>query len=394
MSDFNKQTVADVDVKGKKVLVRVDFNVPIANGEVVDDRRIRAALPTIRYLLDNGASVILMSHLGRPDGKVDAKYSLAPVGAKLSELLGRPVKMAEDSVGLKVHAIARTLEVGEVMLLENLRFHAEEEKNDPAFAKDLAGLGDLYVNDAFGAAHRAHASTVGVTSFLPSVAGFLMEKELVTLGSALEAPERPFIAIIGGGKVSSKIKVLRNLLQKVDKVLVGGGMANTFLMAMGQEMGNSLVERDQLDTAKAIMAEAGDKLVLPVDQIIAVEPTADAPSKVNSVGTAIASDWEVYDIGPETVKMFGQIGSEAKTIVWNGPLGYYEEPKFGAGTRGLAELLIKSSAKIIVGGGDLVASLEQAGLAEKMSFVSTGGGASLELLEGRTLPGVAALMNC
>ena len=392
MGNFNKQTIADLDVSGKRAVVRVDFNVPLANGDVVDDRRIREALPTIRYLLDHGASVVLMSHLGRPDGKVIAKFSLCPVATRLAQLLGRPVTMAADCVGEKVQAQAKALKPGDVLLLENLRFHAEEEANDAVFAKALASLGDLFVNDAFGTAHRAHASTVGIASDLPAVGGFLMQKELETLGAALENPERPFVAIIGGAKVSSKIKVLRSLLGKVDKILVGGGMANTFFMAKGYDMAKSLVEPDRLDDARAIMAEAGDKLVLPIDDVVATAPTAEAPSRVVNVNE-VPVDWEVFDIGPATAAEFARIACAAKLVVWNGPLGYYEEPKFGAGTRALATALASSPAKVIVGGGDLVASLEGAGLADKMTFVSTGGGASLELLEGRVLPGVAALRN-
>ena len=394
MGEFDKKTVADVDVAGKKVLVRVDFNVPLdkATGAVADDRRIREALPTIRYLLDHGAAVILMSHLGRPEGKVVPKYSLCPVATRLGELLGRPVLMAPDAVGPKVQEMARQLNPGQVMLLENLRFHPGEEANDLTFARELASLGDLYVNDAFGTAHRAHASTVGITQFLPAVAGFLMEKELKTLGEALENPARPFVAIIGGAKISTKIAVLRNLLPKVDHLLVGGAMANTFLAAKGLSMGKSLVEQDKLDVARDVMREAGDKLVLPIDVVVAPEPTPDAPTSVVSVN-AVPADQMALDVGPGTVAEFARIATAAKTVVWNGPLGYYEIPKLAEGTRALAALLAKSPAKTIVGGGDLVAALEAAGLADKMSFVSTGGGASLELLEGKTLPGVAALKN-
>ena len=390
MGEFSKQTVADVDVAGKRVLVRVDFNVPLANGQVADDRRIREALPTIRYLLDHGASVILMSHLGRPDGKVVPKYSLRPVATRLGELLGRPVEMGPGSVGPKVQEMARQLRPGQVMLLENLRFDPGEEANDPAFARELASLGDLYVNDAFGTAHRAHASTVGITSYLPAVAGFLMEKELRTLGEALESPTRPFVAIIGGAKISTKIAVLRNLLPKADHLLLGGAMANTFLQAKGLSVGKSLVEGDKLDLAREIVREAGSKLALPVDAVVAPEAKPDAPTQVVDV-EAVPADQMILDVGPKTVAEYGRIASAAKTVVWNGPLGLYEIPRFAEGTRALAELLARSPAKTIVGGGDLVAALEAAGLAEKMSFVSTGGGASLELLEGRTLPGVAAL---
>ena len=412
MSEFAKRTVADADVAGKRVLVRVDFNVPLKDGEVVDDRRIREALPTIRHLLDGGASVILMSHLGRPDGKSNPKYSLCPVATRLAQLLGEPVLMAPDCVGPDVAAVAAALPArdlplpasfrhspdgvvtwsGRVMLLENVRFHAEEEANDPEFARQLASLGDLYVNDAFGTAHRAHASTVGVASYLPAYAGFLMEKEISTLGGALEAPERPFAAIIGGAKVSSKIGVLRNLLAKVDYLVVGGGMANTFLKARGLQVGKSLVEDNQLDLARQIESEAKGKLILPIDVVIAPAPQAGVQTRVVSVD-AVPTDWMVLDVGPETVRSVVARLSSCRTVVWNGPVGYYELAEFAGGTRGIAEGLAGSQAKTIIGGGDLVAALETTGLADRMSFVSTGGGASLELLEGRVLPGVAALLN-
>ena len=394
MSDFNKQTIADVDVAGKRVLVRVDFNTPIdkATGVVADDRRIREALTTIRHLLDKGASVVLMSHLGRPDGKVNPKYSLKPVGERLSELLGKPVEIAADVIGPDAQAKVGALRPGQVLLLENVRFHAEEEANDAGFARTLAAFGDLYVNDAFGTAHRAHASTEGVAKFLPAVAGFLMEKELSTLGEALENPPRPFVAIIAGAKVSSKITVLRNLLTKVDHLIVGGGMANTFLKAKGFDVAKSLVEDNQLDLAKQIMAEAGSKLVLPIDAVVAAEAKAGVPTKDVSIDAVPAGEM-ILDIGPCSVAEFAKLAANAKTIVWNGPLGLYEVPEFAKGTQNLARELAKTGAKTIVGGGDLVAALESAGLSAKMGFVSTGGGASLELLEGKVLPGVAALRN-
>jgi phosphoglycerate kinase len=412
VSGFDKQTIADVAVAGKRAVVRVDFNVPLKDGKVVDDRRIREALPTIRHLLGGGAAVILMSHLGRPDGKVSAKYSLCPIATRLAQLLGEPVLMAPDCVGPEVSAVASALPArdcllpasfqhsptdrarwsGRVMLLENLRFHAEEEANDAAFARQLAFLGDLYVNDAFGAAHRAHASTVGVASFLPAYAGFLMRKEITALGGALQAPERPFAAIIGGAKVSSKIAVLRNLLQKVDYLVVGGGMANTFLKARGLAIGKSLVEDDKLDLACQIEAEAQGKLLLPSDVVVA--PAAQAGVETRIVGVdLVPPNWMILDVGPATVRSVLSTIRSCRTVVWNGPVGYYELPEFAGGTRTLAEGLAAMAARTIIGGGDLVAALETAGLAERMSFVSTGGGASLELLEGRVLPGVAALLN-
>jgi phosphoglycerate kinase len=333
-----------------------------------------------------------MSHLGRPKGQPSPKYGMAPVDARLSELLKMPVKLAPDCVGDATRALALGLEDGQVLLLENLRFHAEEEANDAGFARQLASLGDIYVNDAFGTAHRAHASTVGVASYLPAYAGFLMEKEIGTLGGALESPERPFAAIIGGAKVSSKIAVLRNLLAKVDYLVVGGGMANTFLKARGLEIGKSLVEDNQLDLARQIESEAKGKLLPPVDVVVAPAAQAGVETKVVGID-AVPSDWMILDVGPATVKsVLSAIGS-CRTVVWNGPVGYYELPEFAGGTRSLAEGLAATSARTIVGGGDLVAALETAGLADRMSFVSTGGGASLELLEGRVLPGVAALLN-
>ena len=412
MSGFAKQTVADVDVAGKRVLVRVDFNVPLKAGEVVDDRRIREALPTIRHLLAGGAAVVLMSHLGRPDGKVVPKYSLCPVASRLAQLLGEPVLMAPDCVGADVVSVATQLPAvalvlpasfqhdpaagatwsGRVLLLENLRFHAEEEANDPDFSRQLAVLGDIYVNDAFGTAHRAHASTVGVASYLPAYAGFLMQKEIGTLGGALENPERPFAAIIGGAKVSSKLAVLRNLLERVDCLVVGGGMANTFFKARGLDIGKSLVEDDKLELARQIEAESAGKLCLPVDVVIAADTKAGTEARVVGID-AVPDDWMILDIGPRTVENVLQLLGKARTVVWNGPLGYYELPEFARGTRSLAEGLSGTGAKVIVGGGDLVAALEPDGLAERMSFVSTGGGASLELLEGKVLPGVAALLN-
>ena len=388
---MNKKTVRDLNVKNKRVLVRVDFNVPLDEKQgITDDTRIVAALPTIRYLLDQGAAVILMSHLGRPKGKPTPEFSLAPAAARLSELLGQPVRLAPDCVGPQVEQIAAALKPGEVLLLENLRFHAEEEKNDPAFAQQLAKLGELYVNDAFGAAHRAHASTEGVAHYLPAAAGFLMEKELDFLGKALESPERPFVAILGGAKISDKIAVIDNLLGKVDKLLIGGGMANTFLKAKGLNIGESLVEESSLENARNLMARGGDKLLLPVDAVVADRFDNQAQSQVVSVDK-VPAGWRILDIGPASVALFKQVLAPAKTVIWNGPMGVFEFPQFAKGTFALAEELAHLKATTIIGGGDSAAAVEKSGLADQMTHISTGGGASLEFLEGRVLPGVAAL---
>ncbi|MBC7241532.1 MAG: phosphoglycerate kinase [Anaerolineae bacterium] len=389
---MNKKTVRDIDVAGKRVLVRVDFNVPLEKGQVTDDTRIRAALPTIRYLIDRGARVILMSHLGRPKGGPSDDLRLEPVARRLSELLGQEVHYVRDCIGPEVEAAVQALGEGEVLLLENLRFHPEEEKNDPAFAAQLAKLGDVYVNDAFGAAHRAHASTVGIAQYLPAVAGFLMEKELTFLGKALESPERPFITILGGAKISDKIGVIRNLLSRVDRLLIGGGMANTFLKAMGYEMGDSLVEMESLDIARELLQAAGDKLRLPVDVVIADRFDNDAERRVVKVD-AVPAGWRVLDIGPETVAAFRAELANARTVVWNGPMGVFEFPNFAAGTFAIAETLASLPATTIVGGGDSVAAVQKAGVAYQITHISTGGGASLEFLEGKTLPGVAALLD-
>ena len=392
---MNKKTVRDVDVSGKRVLMRVDFNVPLETGpdgrcRVSDDTRIRAALPTIQYLIEQQARVILMSHLGRPKGKVVPELSLAPVAERLGELLGQSVLMAPDCIGPQVQEMAASLEPGQVLLLENLRFHPEERKNAPEFAKELASLADIYVNDAFGTAHRAHASTVGVAQYLPAVAGFLMEKELTFLGKALEAPEHPFIAILGGAKISDKIGVIRNLLGRVESLLIGGGMANTFFKAQGYPVGDSLVEDEAIPEAQALLEQAGDKLVLPVDVVIADAFAADANRQTVPV-SAVPAGWRIMDVGPQTVELFEEKLSGARTVVWNGPLGVFEFPPFAEGTFAVARLLAALDAVTIIGGGDSAAAVRKAGLTERMTHVSTGGGASLEFLEGKTLPGVAAL---
>jgi phosphoglycerate kinase len=389
---FNKRTIADIDAKGKRVLVRVDFNVPLEDGRITDDTRIRAGLPTIEALLAQGAAVILCSHLGRPGGKAVPEFSLRPVAEHLGELLDAPVAFAEDCIGPKAGEAAKALKPGEVLLLENTRFHAGEKANDPQMAAALASLADLYVNDAFGSAHRAHASTEGVAHKLPAVAGLLMEKEIRYLGRALDNPKRPFIAILGGAKVSDKIGVIRNLLDKADRVLIGGGMANTFFKAKGLEMAASLVEEDALDTARSLLEVGGERLLLPVDFVIAAAFAADAEHKTMPVGD-VPEGWMVLDIGPETVAEFSAQVEKAATVVWNGPMGVFEMEPFAVGTFALAEALAKSKAETIVGGGDSAAALQQSGLADQITHISTGGGASLEMLEGKTLPGLAALMD-
>src|SRR6266702_2885522 len=399
IENMNKKTIRDIDLTGKRVLVRVDFNVPLDSQQhITDDTRIRAALPTIRYILDRGTSVILMSHLGRPDGKVVDTLSLAPVAQHLSELLGKTVEMAKDCIGPEVEAQAKTLQPGHVLLLENLRFHKEEEKNNPDFARQLASLGEVYVNDAFGTAHRAHASTEGLTYYLPGVAGFLIEKEINFLGSALEDPRRPFTAIIGGAKVSDKIAVLKRLIGMVDILLIGGGMANTFLKAEGYEIGDSLFEEGKLDVAKDLIAKArqqGLTFLLPSDVVIADHFAADANFKIVAQNE-VPKGWRILDIGPKAVEAFQKALSNAQTIVWNGTLGVAEMLAFAKGTDAIIEILAsrtRAGATTIIGGGDSSAAVEEAGAAEKMTHVSTGGGASLEFLEGRVLPGVAALQD-
>jgi phosphoglycerate kinase len=393
---MNKRTIRDIDVAGKRVLVRVDFNVPLdREGNVTDATRLREALSTINYLRERGARVVLMSHLGRPDGRVQESLRLAPVAAELERLLGAPVRYVHDTVGHPVEAAASALQPGEVLLLENLRFHPEEEQNDPEFSRRLAALGDLYVDDAFGTAHRAHASTEGVTHHLPAVAGLLMEKELDAFSRILDQPKRPLVAIIGGAKVSSKIGVLEHLLGKVDRLVIGGGMANTFLKAQGHDVGRSLLEPDKLDVATDLMrraGEAGVEVVLPVDAVVADRLEGEAPRKIVGVD-AVPPDELIADIGPATVQRFAQALDDAQTILWNGPLGVFEIPTFAGGTRALAEVVGKSGAVTVIGGGDTVAAVEQMGYADRMTHISTGGGASLELLEGRVLPGVAALQD-
>lgn len=389
---FNKKVVTDFDVDGKKVLVRVDFNVPIQEGKVGDDTRIRAALPTINYLIEHNAAVILCSHLGRPKSAEDVQFSMRPVADYLSDLVNVPVFFAEDCVGPEAETAVNVLKPGQILVLENTRFHKEEKKNEPEFAKQMASLADLYVNDAFGSAHRAHASTEGVTHYLPAAAGFLLEKEIKYLGSAVENPKKPFVAIMGGAKISDKIGVIDNLLVKADVILIGGGMANTFFKAQGYPMGDSLVEEEALDTARTLLNKAGDKLRLPVDVVIADAFDNEANIKVMGVGP-IPEGWRILDIGPETVENYSKVIAKAGTVVWNGPMGVFEMPNFAKGTVGIAEAVAASDAVSIIGGGDSVAAINQSGLADQVDHISTGGGASLEMLEGKELPGLAALQD-
>jgi phosphoglycerate kinase len=389
---FNKKTIRDIPVEGKRVLVRVDFNVPIKNGVVGDDTRIRAALPTLQYLLDHGAALILCSHLGRPKSGPAPEFSLKPIAEHLSELLGRPVQFVEEFVGPLAEKAANKLEPGEVLLLENTRFDPGETKNDPELSRRLAAMADIYVNDAFGSAHRAHASTEGVAHHLPGVAGFLMEEEIRYLGEAIANPARPFIAILGGAKISDKIGVIRNLLDKADQVLIGGGMANTFFKAEGYPVGDSLVEDEALDTARELVAKGGKRLRLPVDVVIANSFDNNAEKKVVEMGP-ILEGWRIMDIGPHTIETYGKLIADAGTVVWNGPMGVFEMPNFVEGTFELAKAVARSNATSIIGGGDSVAAIKQAGLSEKITHISTGGGASLEMLEGIILPGLAALQD-
>ncbi len=390
-----KQTVKDLNVRGKRVLIRVDFNVPLdqATGKITDDTRIRESLPTIRYCLEQGAVVILMSHLGRPDGKRIASMSLRPVATRLEELLKRPVAFVSECVGPEVEAKVKTLKPGDVALLENLRFHAEEEKNDPVFAASLAKLGEIYVNDAFGSAHRAHASTEGVAHHLPAVAGFLMEKEIKYLDEALSQPTHPYVAILGGAKVSDKIGVISRLLEKVDRLLIGGGMSYTFLKAQGYAIGSSKLEADKIDLAKQLLEKATQRnveLLLPVDHVITTSLDPGTPVKTVKVGQ-IPDGWGGADIGPETIKRFVAALADAKTVIWNGPVGVFEQERFMNGSRAIAQALAASKATTVIGGGDSAACVQQLGLADKMTHISTGGGASLEFLEGKVLPGIAIL---
>lgn len=391
-----KKTVADLDVAGKKVFLRVDFNVPLdEKGNITDDTRIRASLPTINYLIQKRAKVIIVSHLGRPKGKVVEELRLTPVANRLSELLGREVKKAPGCIGEEVEKMVADLKEGEVLLLENVRFYPGEEKNDPEFAKKLASLADIYVNDAFGTAHRAHASTEGVAHFLPAVAGFLMQKELETLGNLLENPPRPFLVILGGAKVSDKIGVIYRFLDKADVLLIGGGMANTFLKASGLQTGKSLVEEDKIEVAKEILILANEKeksFYLPEDLVVVPELKENSPSKIVKKD-AIPLEYLAVDIGPETIKTYKAICSEAKTIFWNGPMGVFEMKPFAKGTYEIAEAVANSAAVSIIGGGDTVAAVEQSGLTGKINHISTGGGASLEFLEGKELPGVKVLAD-
>ena len=393
---MNKKTVKDIDLKEKKVLVRCDFNVPMdENKNITDNTRIMAALPTINYLLENNCAIILCSHLGRPKGEIKPEFSLKPVAKELSRLLGKEVIMAEDVIGEDAQSKAKELKNGEILLLENVRFHKEEEKNDPEFSKKLAEFAQIFVNDAFGTAHRAHSSTTGVANYLPAVSGFLIEKELKFLGNAIENPERPFVAILGGAKVSDKIGVIDSLLDKVDTLMIGGGMAYTFFKAQGYEVGNSICEVDKLDLAKQAMEKAkakGVKLLLPVDTKIGKEFKPDTESKTVP-WTEIPEDWEGFDIGEKTIKMFEEELKTAKTVIWNGPLGLFEFDQFAIGTNSIAKALSEIDSTTIIGGGDSAAAVEKAGLADKMTHISTGGGASLEFLEGKKLPGIECLLN-
>ena len=391
-----KKTVRDIDLKGKKVLVRCDFNVPMdENKNITDTTRIIAAIPTIKYLLENDCAIILCSHLGRPKGEFKPEFSLEPVAKELSKILGKEVVMAKDVIGEDAKAKAASLKSGELMLLENVRFHREETDNDEGFAKELASMAEVYVNDAFGAAHRAHASTAGVAKFLPAVSGFLIEKELECLGDAVNNPERPFVAILGGAKVSDKIGVIDSLLEKVDTLLIGGGMAYTFFKAQGYEVGNSICELDKLELAKDAMAKAkakGVNLVLPVDTKIGKEFKPDTESKTVA-WTEIPEGWEGFDIGEKTIEIFTEEIKKAKTVIWNGPVGLFEFPQFSVGTNAIARVLASIDAKTIIGGGDSASAVKKAGLGDKMTHISTGGGASLEFLEGKKLPGIECLLD-
>jgi len=395
MDALNKKTVEDLDVKGKRVLVRCDFNVPLKDGVITDDKRIRESMKTIRYLADQGARVILCSHLGRPKGEFNDKFTLAPVAARISELLGKEVVFAKDVIGEDAKAKAAALKDGDVMLIENVRFHAEEEKNDPEFSKSLASLAELYVNDAFGTSHRAHASTAGVADYLPSACGYLIQKEIEIMGGALNNPRRPFVAILGGAKVSDKIGVINNLIQKCDTLIIGGGMAYTFIKAKGGEIGASLLEADKIDLANELLEKAaarGIEFLLPTDNIVGDKFAPDCAFKTVD-SSSIPEGWMGLDIGPETIKLFTEAVHGAGTIVWNGPLGVFEFENFANGTKAIARAVAESGAVSIIGGGDSAAAVEQLGYADRMTHISTGGGASLEFLEGLELPGIAALSD-
>ena len=392
---MNKKTIEDIVVKGKKVLVRCDFNVPLdKEGNITDENRIVGAMPTIKYLADNGAKVILCSHMGKPKGEPKPEFSLAPVAKRLSEKLGKEVVFAADAnvVGENAKKAVAEMADGDIVLLENTRYRAEETKNIETFSKELASLAEIFVNDAFGTAHRAHCSTVGVTEYLPAVCGYLIQKEIQFLGNAVNNPVRPLVAILDGSKVSSKISVIENLLDKVDKLIIGGGMAYTFMAAKGYEVGDSLLEKDYIDYAKEMMEKAGDKLLLPIDTVVANDFANDAESKVVPEG-GIEAGWQGLDIGPKTIELFSDAVKSAKTVVWNGPMGVFEMENFAKGTNAIAQVLAEIDATTVIGGGDSVAAVNQAGLGDKMSHISTGGGASLEFLEGKELPGIAALQD-
>lgn len=389
---FNKKLITDVDVKGKRALVRVDFNVPIKEGKVKDDTRIKAALPTIKYLLEHGASVILFSHLGRPKDGPDPEFTMRPTAEHLAKLLGKPVEFSEEAIGPVAEKKAKALKPGDVLVLENTRFYKGETKNDLELAKQWAAMADLFVMDAFGSAHRAHSSTEGVARFLPAVAGFLMEKEIQYLGQAIAEPKHPFIAILGGAKISDKIGVIRNLLNKADQVLIGGGMANTFFKAQGYPVGDSLIEAEALDTARELLELGGSKLRLPVDIVVADRFDAAADKKIMDMGP-VEDGWRILDIGPKTVESFAKAIKGSGTVVWNGPMGVFEFAPFAEGTFGVAKAVAESGSVSIIGGGESVAAINQSGLASKITHISTGGGASLEMLEGLVLPGVAALQD-
>lgn len=393
---LNKKSIRDIDVTGKKVFIRVDYNVPMdKTGNITEDTRIRATLPTLKYLLEQNAAIIIASHLGRPKGAVVPEFSLTPVATRLSALIGKEVIVAPDCVGPEVEALAKDLKPGQILMLENLRYHKAEEKNDPEFSKQLASLADVAVNDAFGVSHRAHASVEGITKYLPAVAGLLMEKEIIFVGQTVANPVPPFVAIIGGAKVSDKIGVIENLLKKVDTLIIGGGMANTFLAAQGYNIGKSLLEADKVELAKTLITTAqqrGVNLLLPTDVVIADKFAADAQHKAVAVD-AIDSEWMALDIGPNTAKTYATALEDAKTVVWNGPMGVFEMDAFANGTKTVAQAVADSSATSIVGGGDSIAALEKAGLSDRITHISTGGGASLEFLEGKVLPGIAALAD-